>query len=129
MATSVQIKPINVVAGAGAGVLGGGFIASKMTTTPGNKRILYSGAIQIIAGWLLRNRWGGVGYGMMGSGIVNVAAVAFSAAPTQLLDGTSFFKPTATLSTLPTAELNSLNTVPLSTVTTSTNASGIQRRF
>lgn len=86
-------KPITAMGvglGAIAGTLLGGFIASKMTTTPANKRILYSGIIQIAAGFFLRKRWPGIALGMIGSGVVNVVSVGFMAAPNALLDGSKF---------------------------------------
>jgi hypothetical protein len=73
--------------GAVSGALIGGFVASKMTATPANKRILYSGIIQMGAGFMLRKRWPGIALGMIASGAVNVVAIAMAAAPNSLLDG------------------------------------------
>ena len=89
--------------GAALGAFAGGWIASKMTRTPANKRILYSGIIQAAAGWFLRKRYPSVAIGMICSGVVNIAAVAFSASPTALLDGQRFVT-----ATLPAAEANTL---------------------
>lgn len=101
------ITAMGVGLGAAAGTLIGGYLASKFTTTAANKRILYSGVIQIAAGFLLRKKWPGVALGMIGSGVVNVAAIAMGAAPNALLDG-SRFSDTA----LPAPEANSLLDAP-----------------
>lgn len=84
------ITAMGVGLGAIGGALLGGYIASKMTSTPANKRILYSGVLQVGLGFLLRKRWPGVALGMIGSGAVNIVAVGMSAAPNALLDGSKF---------------------------------------
>jgi hypothetical protein len=97
--------------GVGLGAIGGaiigGYIASRMTQTPANKRILYSGAIQVGLGFLLRKKWPGVALGMIGSGCVNLVAVGFSAAPNALLDGQKF-----TTTALPAPEAASMTDIP-----------------
>lgn len=101
------ITMMGVGLGAIGGALAGGYIASMMKQTPANKRILYSGLIQVGLGFLIRKRWPGIALGMIGSGLVNVVAVAMSAAPNALLDG-SKFSDTA----LPAPEANSLTDLP-----------------
>jgi len=103
-------KPITVIGigmGAALGTLLGGYIASKMTTTPANKRVLYSGVIQIAAGFLLRKRWPGLALGMVGSGVVNVISVGLMAAPNSLLDGSRFAD-----AALPLPEANTMLDAP-----------------
>lgn len=101
------ITAMGVGIGAVGGVLLGGYIASRMTTVPANKRILYSGLIQIGAGFLLRKKWPGVALGMIASGAINVVAVGMSAAPNALLDGSRF----STVALLP-PEADSMTDVP-----------------
>ena len=101
------ITAMGVGIGAVAGAILGGYAASMMKQTPANKRILYSGLLQIGAGFLLRKRWPGVALGMIGSGAVNVVAIGFSAAPNALLDGSKFSS-----EALPGPEANSLSDVP-----------------
>ena len=103
-------KPITIIGigmGAALGTLLGGYIASKMTTTAANKRILYSGIIQIGVGFFLRKRWPGLALGMVGSGMVNVVSVALMAAPNALLDGSKFAD-----AALPLPEANTMLDAP-----------------
>jgi len=93
--------------GAVGGAILGGYIASRMTQTPANKRILYSGAIQCGLGFLLRKKWPGLALGMIGSGLVNIVAVGFSAAPNALLDGQKF-----STTALPGPEAGSMTDIP-----------------
>jgi len=101
------ITAMGVGIGAIGGTLLGGYIASRMTTTPANKRIMYSGVIQIGVGFFLRKKWPGVALGMIASGAINVVAVGLTAAPNALLDG-SYFSTTA----LPAPEADSMHDVP-----------------
>lgn len=101
------ITAMGVGLGAIGGALLGGYIASKMTTTPANKRILYSGGIQIGLGFMLRKKWPGIALGMIGSGAVNVVAVGMASSPNSLLDGSKF----STVA-LPAPEADSLTDVP-----------------
>lgn len=103
----MRITAMGVGLGAIAGALIGGYAASKMSTTPANKRILYSGILQIGLGFMLRKRWPGIALGMIASGAVNVVAVGMAAAPNSLMDGSKFSS-----TALPAPEANSLTDVP-----------------
>jgi hypothetical protein len=99
----VAISLMGLGLGVALGTMAGGWVASRMTRTPANKRILYSGVVQMVAGWFLRKKWPSVAIGMIASGAVNVVSVAFAASPTALLDGQRFVT-----TNLPAAESNSL---------------------
>jgi hypothetical protein len=101
--------------GAALGCVAGGYLASKMTTTPANKRILYSGIGQIAAGFLLRRRFPSIALGLVASGAVNVVSVAMTATPNALLDGSRF-----TADALPAPEAGSLRSSGTSTTTSTT---------
>lgn len=105
-----MLKGISIVGvgiGAALGTFLGGYVASKMTTTPANKRILYSGLVQLAVGFFLKKKYPGLGWGMIGSGMVNVVAVATMAAPNALLDGSKFAD-----AALPAPEANTMLDAP-----------------
>jgi len=101
------ITAMGVGLGAIGGAFLGGYIASRMTTTPANKRILYSGIIQVGLGFVLRKKWPGIALGMIGSGAVNILAVGLASAPNSLLDGSKFSSVA-----LPGPEADSMTDVP-----------------
>lgn len=108
------ISMMGVGIGAALGTVAGGYIASKMTRTPANKRILYSGLIQFGAAFVLRKRFPSIALGLLGSGAVNVVSVAMTSTPNALLDGSRF-----TTAALPQPEANSMRTSGATTETTS----------
>lgn len=96
-----RISVVGVTLGAAIGSIGFGYLISRATRTPANKRVLYSGVAQIVVGAILFRRLPSIGIGMMGSGAVNISAVVMSANAESLLDG-SFF----TTNGLPLPEAN-----------------------